>query len=96
MAEFMQIWPIIQTILTAVTLLVASMFGFMVRSATQALRDLRTDHERVRDDVAQIRELVAGQYMRRDEVDRRMGLIETRLLVTERSIAISSIIPKSA
>jgi hypothetical protein len=78
MDEVTHFWPLIQTLLTGITLLVSGLVAFIVKGALQSMRDLRSDHEALRkdihdsmssmkDNVSTVREMIAGEFIKRAE-----------------------------
>lgn len=67
-----ELWPIIATVASGITLLISALVGFIVKGSLQAMRDLRADHNNVRNDISAVRELLAGKFIQRDEAELRL------------------------
>lgn len=72
-------WPIAAAFISGASLLVTALVGFIVRSSVQALRDLREDHERVREKVEEVRLILEGKFITRDESDRARSQLAMRI-----------------
>lgn len=61
-----------QTILNWLFSGVSMLFGFFMHALWNAIKDLQKNDKDLVDKVSEIEVLVAGQYIKRDEVDRRI------------------------
>lgn len=91
-------WPVVSALLSAVTLLVSGLATIIARSLLGSIKELHDADLQMRKELALVRELIAGDYVKRAEYvisheaqrrdfERTIGLLEERLRNTELRIA---------
>lgn len=93
-----EIWPIISTALSLVTVLITGLATLIARSLIRSINELQSADLEMRKEIAVIRELIAGNYVKRAEYDlqherlrgeleRRVDSAEQRLRIVENRCA---------
>lgn len=59
--------------------IIGALGGWVMRIMWQTLDELKTKDAKLADKVAQIEVLVAGQYVKRDDMDKSMSVLFTKL-----------------
>lgn len=68
-----------QTIINWLMGLLSMLFGFLLRTVWQAVKDLQTSDKQIVEKVNSIEVLVAGQYVKQDEFNRLSDAIFKKL-----------------
>lgn len=67
------------TMINTLLALVAFLGGWMIRTMWQSIRDLKTSCSDTADKVQKIEVLVAGDYVKKDDLDRKIDAIFAKL-----------------
>lgn len=68
-----------QQIFNIAIAIIGALGGWLMRIMWQSLKDLQTRDEKLADKVGQIEVLVAGHYVKRDDMDRSISAIFSKL-----------------